>query len=105
MSPLGDSQVTSMTLLALVSRFWSGSATTQSSLHQPGSCATPSQVSVCGAPSTSTVIEPALTSSRLHEIGPPFLCGSPSLTQSKGQELHFASMNWYVGPLSCDRTW
>ena len=39
MSPVGDSQVTSMTLLALVSRFWSGSATTQSSLHQPGSVA------------------------------------------------------------------
>ena len=55
MSPFGDSQVTSMTLLALVSRFWSGSTTTQSSLHQPGSVASSSQSSAVGAPSTSTV--------------------------------------------------
>src|SRR6188508_2202402 len=100
MSPVGDSQVTSITLLALVSRIWSGSATTQSSLHQPGSVASSFQSNVVGEPSTSTVRRPALISASFHEIGPPFFCGSPSLTQSKGYELHFASMNWNVGPLS-----
>ena len=90
-----------MTLLALARPPLSASTTTQSSLHQPGllAAARPSRAGPV-SPSRSTTIPPAKTSSGRQQIGAPFLCSVAVAHAVERLELHFASMNWYVGPLA-----
>src|SRR3990172_310551 len=72
MLPSGASQVASSILLAFTTCLRTVSATTQSSLHQPGSCAACSQVIARGCPSVSSkAITPLPTSSLFHEMGEP----------------------------------
>ena len=82
--PSGASHVTSSMLLALASARRTGSATIQSSLHQPGSAAASFQVIVSGRPSRVTSTWPAATSSAVHEIGPPARTRDPFRSASRG---------------------
>jgi len=81
--PSGASQVTSSMLLALTTRPFSGSAMTQSILHQPGSRQLYSHATPHGSlEARKTCILPAFTSSGSQEMGEPAVMRSPSLTTS-----------------------
>ena len=83
--PSGASQVASSMLLAFASVPRIGSATTQSSLHQPGFAAASSQDSSQGEPpGRLPVIFPSRTSSSVHVIEDPALIVSSPRTTSVG---------------------
>ncbi len=70
-------------LLALDSLCRGGSATTQSSLHQPGSSAASSQSTTAGWPSgVKPSMRPASISTGVHAMGDPPLMVRPPLTKS-----------------------
>ena len=83
--PSGPSQVTSRTLLAFASARRAGSATIQSSLHQPvsGTPRSSHRISIA-SPSRVTATAPAWTSAGFHEIVPPWCIVTPSRSQSNG---------------------
>jgi hypothetical protein len=99
--PSGASQVTSSMLLALARLLRTGSAMTQSSLHQPGLAATPSQVTVTGVPSAAKPsIWPAWISAAVQPIGDPAFVFLSPCTMSLGYWPNLTSISWYVGPLA-----
>src|SRR5574340_1523732 len=80
-----------------------GSATTQSSLHQPGSWLTWSQVTSATLPSGRLpVILPAAISEGTQAMGAPAFWGPPAVSMAKGYEPNLTSINWWVGPLTLD---
>src|SRR5688500_3782101 len=84
--PSGASQVGSRTLLALASGPRLGSATTQSSLHQPGFCAASDHLTVRAEPSAATTfISPDSISLGVHVTGLPARSVLPSLVTSASQ--------------------
>ena len=96
--PSGASHVTSSTFDALASARRAGSATIQSSLHQPGSAAASSQVMATASPSRRASTRPASTSAGDQEMGLPARTGPPGRVASKGQVPSFTSHSRNVGP-------
>ena len=94
MVPSGASQVTSSMLLALASVPRAGLATTQSSLHQPGSMATSPHGRSSGSPVVEVAaMRPSRTSAGVQLSAPPRAISFPSRRRSTGAEPNFTSIS------------